>query len=110
MLCSSQVNRVQLGETLSQFKTSDIPTDGSSNKKTDRLLNAINTSCRALGHSPEAAKFARKCYFAFMDHYGLNSLFVSVTPDDLCCFCIRLRVKPESFVSSTLFNLFLRLL
>ena len=107
MLCRSQVNGVQLGETLSQFKTSDIPTDGSTNETTDRLLNAINTTCRALGRSPEAAKFARKCYFAFMDHYGLNSLFMSVTLDDLCCFRIQLRVKPASFVSSTRFNLFL---
>lgn len=56
MLCRSQVNGVQLGETLSQFKTSDIPTDGSTNETTDRLLNAINTTCCALGHSPEASQ------------------------------------------------------
>ena len=99
MLCRSQANGVQLGETLSQFNISDIPTDGSTNASTDRLLNAINTTCRALGHSPEAAKFARKCYFAFMDHWGLNSLFLSVTPDDLCNFRIRLYVRPESYVS-----------
>lgn len=110
MLCRSQVNGVQLGETLSQFKTSDIPTDGSTNETTDRLLNAINTTCRALGHSPEAAKFARKCFFAYIDHYGLNSLFLSITPDDLNCFRVRLIVRPAEFVSSTLFNLFLHLL
>lgn len=110
MLCRSQRNGIQLGETLSQFNISDIPTDGSTNASTDRLLNAINTTCRALGHSPEAAKFARKCYFAFMDHWGLNSLFLSVTPDDLCNFRIRLYVRPESYVSATYINYFLRLL
>ena len=107
MLCRSQANGVQLGETLSQFNIFDIPTDGSTNASTDRLLNAINTTCRALGHSPEAAKFSRKCYFVFMDHWGLNSLFMSVTPDDLCNFRIRLYVRPESYVSPAHIHYFL---
>jgi hypothetical protein len=34
------------------------------NANTRRLLKAISTSCRAMGHTEEAAKYARRCCFA----------------------------------------------
>jgi hypothetical protein len=37
-----------------------------------------------MGHTEEAAKFARQCMFAMVDNFGLNSLFLSTTPDDEC--------------------------
>ena len=99
MVCRSQVNGVSLGETLSKFTTDDIPKDGSTNTTTDAFLKAINTSCKALGHTTEAAKAARKGYFSFMDHFGLNSLFLTVTPDDQRNFRIRLYIDSGRNVS-----------
>ena len=46
-----------------------------------RLLKSISTSCRALGHTPEAATFARRCCFSLQDYFGLNSIFLTITPE-----------------------------
>ena len=100
MIYQSQVNGVSLGETLSNFTTDDIPKDSSTNAATDSFLKTINTSCRALGHTSEAAKAARKGYFSYMDHFGLNSLFLTVTPDDQRNFRIRLYIDPGRNVST----------
>ena len=104
MVCRSEVNGVPFGERLAQFTSSDVPLDGTSNEFTNMLLKAINTSCRAMGHTPEAAKAARKCYFSYMDHYGLNSIFLTVTPDDLRNFRIRLYVNAGRKVSPYTFS------
>ena len=66
---------------------------------TKGLLKAISMSRRAMGHAKEAAKYARQCYFAMMGYYGLNSLFLSTTPDDECSFQIQLYSKPQNLVS-----------
>jgi hypothetical protein len=57
---------------------------------TKGLLKAISTSCRAMGHTKKSAKYRRHCCFAMLDYYGLNSLFLSTTPDDECSFQVRL--------------------
>ncbi len=62
-------------------------------------MSAISTSCRAMGHTEEAAKYARRCCFAFLDNFGLNSVFLTTTPDDECSFRVRLYSKPEIWVS-----------
>jgi hypothetical protein len=51
-----------------------------------------------MGHTDEAAKYARHCCFAMLDHHGLNSLFLTTTPDDECSFRVRLYAKPEDWV------------
>ncbi len=38
-----------------------------------------------------------------LDHYGLNSLFLTTTPDDECSFRVRLYAQPGDWVS-TIFN------
>ncbi len=35
-----------------------------------------------MGHLEEAAQDARRRMFAMLDYYGLNSLFLSTTPDN----------------------------
>ena len=86
MVCQSQVSGVSLGQTLSTFIAKDIPKDGSASAATDSFLKAINTACRALGHTSEAAQATRKGYFLYSDHFGLKSFFLTVTPDDQCSF------------------------
>ena len=100
-VCWSQVNGVSLGETVSNFTTNDISKDSSTNAVTDSFLKAINTSCRALSHTSEAAKAVRKGYLSYMDHVGLNSLFLTVTPDDQPNVWIRLYIDPGRNVSTT---------
>jgi hypothetical protein len=48
-------------------------------ENTQGLLKAIKTSCKAMGHTDEALKYTRRCYFAMLDYYGLNSLFLTTT-------------------------------
>ena len=50
VLCISVMNGVSVGETLSKCSDNRCPTDGSTTQTTDGF-----TSCRALGHTPEAA-------------------------------------------------------
>jgi hypothetical protein len=73
------------------------------NANTRGLLKATSTSCRAMGHTEDPAKYARRCCFAMLDHYRLNSLFLSTTPDDECSFGVRLYCKPQNWVSSLIF-------
>ncbi|NND76574.1 MAG: hypothetical protein HKN39_00125, partial [Flavobacteriales bacterium] len=58
-----------------------------------RFLSSVTTSCRPLGHSNEAAAFARKQYMAFCDTLGLPAIFFSVTPDDSMSFRIKVFVR-----------------
>jgi hypothetical protein len=74
------------------------------NEKSKGLLNAISTLCRAMGHTKEAAKCAKRNCFAMLAYYGLNSLFLSTTPDDEFSFRVRLWQPPklgESILFST---------
>ena len=105
MTCRSIVNGVSLGDRLSRLTTEDLQMVTNKNtehlnENTKGLLKAICTSCKAMGHTDEAAKYARRCCFAMLDHYGLNSLFLTTTPDDECSFRVRLYAKPEEWVST----------
>ncbi len=52
-----------------------------------------------MGHTDEAAEYARLCCFAILDYYGQNSLFLPTTPDDECSFRDRLYAKLHDWVS-----------
>jgi len=67
---------------------------------TKGFLKGVKTSCRSMGHTTEAAKFVRRCMFGMLDYFGLNSLFLSTTPDDECSFRVRLYSKPQNWVST----------
>ena len=99
----NMINGLPIGERLAEFKASDFRGEG--NEATDTLLKAVETSCRALGHTPEAAKHARQKYWAMNDHFGLNSVYATVTPDDLCSFRVRLYANAEESVSFNFFSL-----
>jgi hypothetical protein len=76
------------------------------NDNTKGLLKAISTSCKAMGHTNEASKYARHCYLAMLDYHGLNSLFLTTTPDDERSFRVRLYAKPCDWVSALFDKLF----
>jgi hypothetical protein len=68
------------------------------NKNTQGLLKAIKTSCNTMGHTDEASKYGGCCFFAMLDYYRLNSLFLTTTPDDECSFSVRVYAKPCAWV------------
>jgi hypothetical protein len=61
--CRSTVNGVSLGEKMSKLTVQDLETVQVNNTdnlhdNTKGLLKAISTSCKAMGHTDEAAKYA----------------------------------------------------
>ena len=110
MICWSSINGVTLGKTLSRFTSENFANASPMNEAMDSLLKVITTSCRALGHEPKAAQFAQKCYFAHIDHFGLNSLCLSIPPDNLRSFRVQLYANAAKFVSSMSVILFYILL
>jgi hypothetical protein len=105
MTCRSSIDGIPLSEKLSTLSTEhfeqikDNNTDNL-NKTTKCFLKVISTSCKAMGHSEQAAKDARQRCFALLDYFGLNSLFLSTTPDNECGFRVRLYCKPQYWVRS----------
>jgi hypothetical protein len=104
MTCRSTVNGISLGEKLSKLTVEDIELEQQNitdnlHENTKGLLKAISTSCKAMGHTDKAAKYAQRCCFAMPDSYGLNSLFLTMTLDDECSFRVRLHAKPRNWVS-----------
>ena len=107
MTCRSNVGGVTLGEKLSMlptesFEKNDVVNNTNNLDETTKgFLKGVKTMCRSMGHTIEAAKFSRQCMFAMLDYFGLNSLFLSTTPDDECSFRVRLYSKPQNWVSSS---------
>ena len=86
-------NRLYEGEQIDDNNNDNL------NATTKGFLRAISTTCKAMGHTEQAAKDARRRCFAMVDFFGLNSLFMSTTPDDECSFRVRLYYKPHYWVS-----------
>ena len=105
MTCRSSIDGILLGEKLSTLSTEDFEqindnNNDNLNATTKSFLRAISTTCKAMGHTEQAAKDARRRCFAMLDFFGLNSLFISTTPDNECSFRVRLYCKPNYWVSS----------
>jgi hypothetical protein len=71
------------------------------NPQVEHVVRSITTACKAMGHTAEHAAQARKKQFSMMDHFGMNSLFLTITPDDECSFRVRLYAEPDKEVSMT---------
>ncbi len=102
MTCRLSIDGIPLGEKLSTLSTEDFEqikdnNNDNLNATTKCFLKAISTSCRAMGHTEQAAKDARRHCFAMLDYFGLNSLFLSTTPDNECSF----RVSKMEYVVLT---------
>jgi hypothetical protein len=105
MTCRSTVNGVSFGEKLSKLTVKDLELVQDDNKdnlheNTKGLLKAISTSCKAMGHTDKAAKYAGNYCFTMLDYYRMNSLYLTTTPDDECSFRVRLYAKPQVWVST----------
>ena len=104
MTSRSNVGGELLGEKFSKIPVEELQeaadeTNPRQSSLVSKLMKSISTSCRALGHTPEAAQFARRSCFSMQDHFGLNSVFVTITPCDECSFRVRLLTTPGVEVS-----------
>ncbi len=102
--CRSTIDGIPMGEKLSTLSTEDFEQIDDNNidilnATTKKILRAISTTCKAMGHTEQAAKDAIRHCFAMVDFFGLNSLFMSTTPDDESSFRVRLYYKPHYWVS-----------
>ncbi len=109
MTCRSSIDGIPLGEKLSTLSTKDFEqikenNNDNLNATTKSFSKAISTSCRAMGHTEQAAKDARRRCFAMLDYFGLNSLFLSTTPDNECSFRARLYCKPKHWLRPTIYS------
>ena len=51
-----------------------------------KFLQAVRASCRAMGHTKEAAEYARRKCFALQKDFGLHRPFFTITSNDECSF------------------------
>jgi hypothetical protein len=84
----------------SDFDDNEGRQDPCSDHRVNSVIKSITTSCKSLGYTAEAAAAARRRQFAMMDFFGLNSLFLTITPDDECSFRVRLYADPDKSVST----------
>ena len=103
-------NGTAAGEEIAKLSIKDIEAaakaenDGgetglNQNSYASKFLKAITTSCRSMGHTKEAAQYARRKCFALQDYFGMHSLFFTISPDDECSFRIRLYANADKWVS-----------
>ena len=97
--CRSNVGGTSMGEKFSSITVDEL--QGYLNEDAPNLsptvrkfVKGIDTSCRALGYTPEAAQYARRSGFAYQDYFGLNSVFITISPCDECSFRVRLFANP----------------
>ena len=60
------------------------------------FLSSLRASCKAMGHTNEAAKVARQKLFSLWNVFGEPSIFFTVSPCDEVNFRIRLYTVPDS--------------
>jgi hypothetical protein len=83
------------------IKDFEMPTTNSEqplSNNVEHIVKTITTKCKSLAHNAEATQDARRHQFTMMDHFGLNSLFLTITPDDVCSFCVQLYADPDNQV------------
>jgi len=94
----SVLDGVPLGDHLATMTSKDFDMKSPTNK-VDVLMKGVTTACRALGHTPAAAKFARRCCFSMLDYFGMTSLFLTFSPDDECNWTVGVYARPQQTVS-----------
>ena len=104
MTCRNKHNNSGFTNTIRSLRARDFEeteqnTNPRRNPRVESVVKSITTSCKSMAHTAEAAADARKKQFAMMDHFGLNSLFLTITPDDECSFRVRLYAEPDDEVS-----------
>ena len=96
--CKSSFKSSTLADALSQITQDHVETaarhilDGeeTENETLKKLFKSIKGQCSSLGHSNEAASFARHKLFSLWHYFGAPAVFFTITPCDECSFRVRL--------------------
>ena len=96
--CRANIDGVPLAEKISQLTVKDLEDivsgSNTSNSATSRLLTSVSASCKAMGHTSEAAAHWRRIFFALSDRNGMNAFMLTVTPNDLATFSVKVLAMP----------------
>jgi len=90
--CRSNIDGMPLAEKISLLTVKDLEdvvSGANTNSTAIQLLSSVSASCKAMGHTSEAAAYWRRIYFALNDRHGLNPFMLTVTPNDLASFSVR---------------------
>jgi len=90
--CRSNIDGIPLAEKISRLTIKDLEdvvSGDDTNVIANQLLTSVSASCKAMGHTSEAAAHWRRIYFALSDRFGLNAFMLTVTPNDLASFSVR---------------------
>ena len=90
--CRSNIDGIPLAEKISGLTVKDLEdvvSGADTNSTATQLLSSVSASCKAMGHTSEAAAHWRRVYFALGDRQGLNAVMLTVTPNDLASFSVR---------------------
>ena len=94
MQVAEHLSRMSVDEMKQACKAMGSNTESNShqNESGDAIhfLKSVTTSCKVLGHTTEAAKEAKRKVYAMSEQFGSHSIFLTITPDDQCCFKVRL--------------------
>jgi hypothetical protein len=100
--CRAYIDGVPLAEKISQLTVKDLEDvvsgTNTSNSATSQLLKSVSASCKAMGHTSEAAAYWRRIYFALSDRHGMNAFMLTVTPNDLHTFSVKVLAVPSEKV------------
>ena len=96
--CRAHIDGVPLAEKISRLTVKDFEDVASgsntSNSATSQLLQSVSASCKAMGHTSEAAAYWRRIFFALSDRRGMNACMLTVTPNDLATFSVKVLAMP----------------
>jgi len=102
--CRTNIDGVPLAEKVSRLTVKDLEdvvSGDNTNSIANQLLTSVSASCKAMGHTSEAAAHWRRVYFALSDRHGLNAFMLTVTPNDLVNFSVRVIALAGEPVRST---------
>jgi hypothetical protein len=105
MTCRSSIDGIPLGEKLTTLSTEHFEQIKDNN--TDNLDATQNVSKKQYQRHAKLwatlnkqQKMLDNAVLQMLDYFGLNSLFLSTTPDNKCSFRLRLYCKPQYWVRS----------
>jgi len=102
--CRANIDGVSLAERVSRLTVKDLEdvvSGASTNCVADQLLTSVSASCKAMGHTSEAAAHWRRIYFALSDRHGLNAFMLTITPNDLASFSVKVIALAGEMVRQT---------
>ena len=95
ILCPCEGRKNEKYQCISEdFEDATQNPDASTNNNVNYIVKFITMRCKSLGNTSKAAQDERSVQFEMMDHFGLTSLLLTITPDDECRFRVRLHADP----------------